>query len=908
MVVESTDAVDDDQGDTADLQGSDKYEGHRERTHGGLAIDASDETPTRPRAEDTAIRPSRGGRYRDRSMSNSSTSEYTYAPYEATRSPLATEPIVSRETASDISRVRMHSSSAIVVYYKNRIPDGIEALSIHRTRIPGNDIARPWLVQMNSVLVTYISASLGLGDIVRPLNIVAPFKILIAFASKFPSLIDRGRGRIPGSEDQSDHPAELMEELDCLEEVLRVDLASIFSLRSSLVDGSLTKISFMDLWHAFRPGDFAVSTENGHKQLYRVLSAQHNSSGRKRRRRLSYLRSYRQKAARILSDSDTSDLSSSDEEDGILSFVVSAFYLDSDGVSFGPTAQRTYIDYYVGEKDLAQLNIFPIRYLPADDNTLEQLARRGARFLACQGHMSYSGMATPRPLSSNAASELHGEIYIDLKTGYRSKGKRYRPQVTRSNVEKLIEAPELEVQRLNSRLKAPRAKIADDSPVDRSLAMPVMDQYEDLLQTIAVGESELSTEMMQLLPHQLLAYAFRERQWYFVDVDKIQEIDRSGSDLQGRFDDLVIPDTYRDLLIALVQSHTSENKQKSSMDLVHGKGRGLFILLHGPPGVGKTSTAELISTYTKRPLYSITCGDIGLTPRRIERSLTKHFSLANKWGCVLLLDEADVFLMKRDWRDINRNALVSVFLRVLEYYSGILFLTTNRIGVIDEAFKSRMHICLRYPSISLESTRSIWDKLMNRITADNKTRDVQVAFARSELLQFAEKHYKQHAESGTTWNGRQIRNAFQTAIALGQHDRTMKLRDKGLTEEEAEKKGDPRYMTVKLTRKNFQKIAKTARDFEDYMVSVRGSDIAAAQDESLRDDTFDPDNQGRAQKKYSGLLSVPDSGRLRSGASTPRLGGRHHAPSAGLYDDDDDDDDDDGGLDGSSGDDSDDDY
>jgi SpoVK/Ycf46/Vps4 family AAA+-type ATPase len=318
------------------------------------------------------------------------------------------------------------------------------------------------------------------------------------------------------------------------------------------------------------------------------------------------------------------------------------------------------------------------------------------------------------------------------------------------------------------------------------------------------------------------------------------------------------------------------------MDLVQGKGRGLFILLHGPPGVGKTSTAELIALYTKRPLYSITCGDIGLTPRQIEIKLSKHFALANKWGCVLLLDEADVFLMKRDWRDMNRNALVSVFLRVLEYYSGILFLTTNRIGVIDEAFKSRVHICLRYPTISIESTRSIWENQLNRIARENADKKVKIVFNKAELFGFADKHYKNHAATGTTWNGRQIRNAFQTAIALGQHDRTIKLRENGMTEEDAEASGKEKYMTIKLTRGNFKKIAKTAKDFEDYMVSVRGSDTVLAQEEALRDDGFDPDNMVPAQKDYRGLLSVSVSGsgarRSRSGNSPP------HGPAGGsLY-------------------------
>lgn len=95
------------------------------------------------------------------------------------------------------------------------------------------------------------------------------------------------------------------------------------------------------------------------------------------------------------------------------------------------------------------------------------------------------------------------------------------------------------------------------------------------------------------------------------------------------------------------------------MDLIRGKGKGLIFLLHGAPGVGKTLTAETIAAYTGRPLYPITCGDIGQTPGEIEDNLEHHFKLAHKWGCVLLLDEADVFLAKRERGDVKRNALVS---------------------------------------------------------------------------------------------------------------------------------------------------------------------------------------------------------------------------------------------------------
>ena len=70
--------------------------------------------------------------------------------------------------------------------------------------------------------------------------------------------------------------------------------------------------------------------------------------------------------------------------------------------------------------------------------------------------------------------------------------------------------------------------------------------------------------------------------------------------------------------------------------------------------------------------------------------LTRCLDIGTIWGCVVLLDEADVFLEERTQTDLQRNALVSVFLRVLEYYEGILILTSNRVGIFDEAFMSRV--------------------------------------------------------------------------------------------------------------------------------------------------------------------------------------------------------------------------
>lgn len=104
-------------------------------------------------------------------------------------------------------------------------------------------------------------------------------------------------------------------------------------------------------------------------------------------------------------------------------------------------------------------------------------------------------------------------------------------------------------------------------------------------------------------------------------------------------------------------------------------------VLHGPPGTGKTLTAEGISELLKCPLYMASAGELGTDSRFLEAELQKILDTCHAWGAILLLDEADVFLEKRNMHDIQRNALVSIFLRQLEYFQGILFLTTNRVEV-----------------------------------------------------------------------------------------------------------------------------------------------------------------------------------------------------------------------------------
>ncbi len=274
-------------------------------------------------------------------------------------------------------------------------------------------------------------------------------------------------------------------------------------------------------------------------------------------------------------------------------------------------------------------------------------------------------------------------------------------------------------------------------------------------------------------------------------------------------------------------------------DLVLGKGKGLILLLHGAPGVGKTSTAETVADTFGKILFPITCGDLGLTAAEVESQLSGIFQLAELWDCVLLLDEADVFLARRTKTDIKRNSLVSVFLRVLEHFTSVLFLTTNRVGAFDEAFKSRIHISLYYPPLDAKQSLGIWRMNLKRLIEKKERRNESILFNEKKLLAYAADHYTETFQRGINWNGRQIRNAFQTASALAEFEAHKKSRE---AETEAAKTGEVfGPIDPQLEVRHFEQIALASSEFDRYISETKGfSDAQIAHLEGQRTDEYRP--------------------------------------------------------------------
>lgn len=166
-------------------------------------------------------------------------------------------------------------------------------------------------------------------------------------------------------------------------------------------------------------------------------------------------------------------------------------------------------------------------------------------------------------------------------------------------------------------------------------------------------------------------------------------------------DKLVLPKDVR-ALVNMLLAHKGVFK-----DIIAGKGGGAIILCAGAPGTGKTLTAEVYSEVMKRPLYSVQCAQLGTEPEELETELMKVFARAQRWNAILLLDEADVYVRRRG-DDLQQNAIVGVFLRVLEYYSGVLFLTTNRAEMVDDAIASRCIARITYETPPVEDQKKLW--------------------------------------------------------------------------------------------------------------------------------------------------------------------------------------------------------
>ncbi|KAM0170078.1 hypothetical protein ACHAPF_009375 [Botrytis cinerea] len=182
----------------------------------------------------------------------------------------------------------------------------------------------------------------------------------------------------------------------------------------------------------------------------------------------------------------------------------------------------------------------------------------------------------------------------------------------------------------------------------------------------------LAPEYLIICSPLLKGCTLKEKLWLEFLVNVPTDIIWSNSAFQS----LVLPPSQKELIHAIATSQISDSSEFDGV--ISGKGKGIIFLLSGGPGIGKTLTAESVAEQMQFPLYMLSAGDLGTESQDFESNLRSVLQMATCWNAALLLDECDVFLEARTSKPLERNKIVSIFLLTLEYYEGILFMTTNR--------------------------------------------------------------------------------------------------------------------------------------------------------------------------------------------------------------------------------------
>lgn len=696
------------------------------------------------------------------------------------------------------------------------------------------------------------------------------------------------------SKDEPEDPAnsiEALRDLRCLVEFMDKYLDPVVAQYKS---NDRKTVSFNDLWHLFKPGDLiygplgsraatdvSIDIEDyikisspkdvdRYQEVWKVVST---ADGRANLR------------AEENSDDEDQVLLRHDgntESEGpglrVNPFRIMTYHVDFNGSTFLPGSSQFNIHPFQGYREITSLSIYPLRFAKNQTDLRSKWLKRGKRFreLATPQHLYYEGRSiTHRPdgyqskddIFPKYSGNIDSEVVVDFKEAL-SVHPEWKNQmqyfVTMKSILKREFSENFPIYYW-SEGRQPKlvSKEFEYYYIDRRIDEKMMESAreqdgltKDIRDKALEEDWKLGDEHLILLPNRVYAFVMKIREFgrylrysvqicctitkrktALVSVDGLRAVhtDRNG------FNDLKLQAGHKEILASLVSEHFRKKANKNynqdtsyDSDIVRGKGKGLIVLLHGAPGVGKTSTAECIAEEYRKPLFPVTCGDLGLTAFDVERELQGKFHLAELWDCVLLLDEADVFLAERTRHDLQRNSLVSVFLRVMEYFTGILFLTTNRVGSFDEAFKSRIHLSLYYPPLDWPQSKGIWEVNLKRLKDTKNRRNEPVKIDEADIFAYASSQFEETRRRKRQWNGRQIRNAFQIASALAEYE-AYDVRP------ETEKVGPPLQPHLKV--KHFETVARASTEFDEYLYKTRGVSFSrAALQGSLRNDEYSSNN------------------------------------------------------------------
>ncbi|KAJ5267372.1 ATPase AAA-type core [Penicillium angulare] len=415
-------------------------------------------------------------------------------------------------------------------------------------------------------------------------------------------------------------------------------------------------------------------------------------------------------------------------------FNLECRFLDYDGVKFGEAGIYLRVPKFRGSKPIYTLEAYPFRHHPSHEQVRKDLVERGQRFRDfagshvqhCKGSAFFMSKGKPIKLNINSRVAVDAKFFHEMQPNYS------RPSLR------------------DTALKEKDGIAFFDMG---AIFMEEREQEKEKMRGNDVEPQKLSEADLLIACPTVCCFSFKEKMFLECAVSALGDVNWSPES----FDCLQIPPENKTLLLSMAKTRLGLIPTVPFDDLIDGKGQGLNILLDGPPGVGKTFTVEATSEYFKLPLYSISAGELVVDhgdSNALEQQLETIFNIAHHFKAVLLLDEADAFMEQRTSYHDTHNRLVTVFLRKLEYYQGILFLTSNRGIQFDDAILSRIHLIIKYKGLSREFRRDLWATFLARArTVQGPAMTEEQDLRRLEVLDL---------------NGREIKNIVSIAHALAE--------------------------------------------------------------------------------------------------------------------------------------------
>ncbi|EEU36554.1 uncharacterized protein NECHADRAFT_81263 [Fusarium vanettenii 77-13-4] len=326
------------------------------------------------------------------------------------------------------------------------------------------------------------------------------------------------------------------------------------------------------------------------------------------------------------------------------------------------------IPEFTGNKPIHELGCWRLWLRKDKELITERLTARGRKVLELQGfaHCTYNGIVVRKTDSTTLRRNVNGRIVIDPQ-GY--------DKYCLNQGQREINDPE------------------------KDWMLPTFEELIFMSETIS-------------------GFSLKDKLWFQFFVEDIQPIDWHDE----AYSDFVFHEQKKELVLSLVLNHNMNNgTSRATQDVIVDKGKGLIVMLSGPPGTGKTLMAEAIADHLHRPLYRLEAKDLGTQAASLGTNFKRVSELTTAWNAIILLDEAEVFMAPREPGHVSQNGLSSAFLRELEYFSGIIFLTTHTIKTgIDSAFRGRVSVHLVFPPFTQQTREKVWSMFLNRLSQQRR--------------------------------------------------------------------------------------------------------------------------------------------------------------------------------------------